>query len=225
MRLLQALKELAGAVTNVLDAAKADDKTPLRNAMALAEAAYSFGADPQSPDVVVFGDLNRFKALNDDHGHAAGDAMITHVGKLIQTLIVEGLGARGFRKSGDEFVILCKESELELFRAHLSSFSNCTVMFNGNSLRASASFGAVSSADANGDFQALLDLAEAACRSAKAEGDGVLVRWSPQLMRSGRVSLRTRCRRCDTVVVCEVPSQLEHTGIARCPICGEEPVV
>jgi cyclic di-GMP phosphodiesterase Gmr len=53
---------------------------------------------------VVFCDLNGFKAINDTHGHAAGDAVLVQIGRrLKRTVRGEDFVAR---LGGDEFVIV-----------------------------------------------------------------------------------------------------------------------
>ncbi|WP_054158134.1 diguanylate cyclase [Rhizobium sp. AAP43] len=57
-----------------------------------------------APFAVIAGDLDRFKAVNDQHGHAAGDAVIRTVAERLRSAV----GAYGLvgRVGGDEFVIL-----------------------------------------------------------------------------------------------------------------------
>lgn len=45
--------------------------------------APQIGTDLTSPDVVVFGDLDRFKQINDQHRHDAGDAALRRAGALM----------------------------------------------------------------------------------------------------------------------------------------------
>lgn len=59
-----------------------------------------------SRSAVLFADLDRFKEVNDRHGHAVGDALLVAVAGRLQELV------RGddtlARVSGDEFVVLCE---------------------------------------------------------------------------------------------------------------------
>ncbi|MDH3678611.1 MAG: GGDEF domain-containing protein [Acidimicrobiia bacterium] len=54
---------------------------------------------------VFFIDLNRFKSVNDEHGHAAGDRVLQQVASYLQrvTRRVDRVGRLG----GDEFVVVC----------------------------------------------------------------------------------------------------------------------
>lgn len=129
------------AVKEVVESALTDDKTPLRNALALREASSLFGAGGENPDVVVFGDLNDFKRLNDEFGYDAGDAAINEVGRLIQERLVNKYKAQAFRLSGDEFVILLSSRFLEDFEAEAGSFASCLFHFEETSIETAMSSG------------------------------------------------------------------------------------
>ncbi len=124
MNLDVAIEQLFEFVNRIREASYVDDKTPLGNSLALGKEAGSIGTGKSDLDVVIFGDLNGFKYLNDTHGHDAGDVAIGQVGKLIQREFVKTRTIKGkaFRVSGDEFVILINQNAVESFRAKTSSF-------------------------------------------------------------------------------------------------------
>ena len=66
-QLTQALSVLQEAVESIRQAALTDDKTPLGSALAL-QQTFSSTSDQSSFAMVIFGDLNRFKRLNDLYG-------------------------------------------------------------------------------------------------------------------------------------------------------------
>jgi diguanylate cyclase (GGDEF)-like protein len=65
----------------------------------------------QRPLSLVAFDLDFFKRLNDDHGHPAGDAVLSAVGKLVASAIrADDLAAR---TGGEEFCVMAPETDLE----------------------------------------------------------------------------------------------------------------
>jgi len=56
---------------------------------------------------VLFADLDRFKSVNDRHGHRVGDDLLVAVGERLTKLLRPGDTLA--RMSGDEFVILCED--------------------------------------------------------------------------------------------------------------------
>lgn len=65
----------------------------------------------QGEAAVLFIDLNGFKRINDAHGHAAGDAVLRHVAKLISHHIRDS--DRFGRIGGDEFAVLLNHCSAE----------------------------------------------------------------------------------------------------------------
>jgi len=63
-------------------------------------------ATSRQPLAAIAGDLDRFKAVNDTHGHAAGDQVI----KVVAERLRQTVGGHGMvgRTGGDEFVVLVR---------------------------------------------------------------------------------------------------------------------
>ncbi len=93
--------------------------------------------------VLIFIDLDGFKPINDIHGHAAGDAILRHLGELL-TKNVRGTDSVA-RLGGDEFAILLGRSTWGngLKRAEFFDklVNNTSIIWNGDLVDVSASFG------------------------------------------------------------------------------------
>ncbi|MBX3602770.1 MAG: diguanylate cyclase [Rubrivivax sp.] len=101
------LGEAALRQARLREQALSDPLTGLGNRRALqerfAEEAAHAAANGQ-PLTLVLADLDHFKRINDTHGHAAGDAVLRDVGRLLR----QGLRASDavFRLGGEEFALL-----------------------------------------------------------------------------------------------------------------------
>ncbi|MEO1089033.1 MAG: GGDEF domain-containing protein [Pseudomonadota bacterium] len=75
-----------------------------------------------TPGSVLYFDLNGLKAVNDRHGHAAGDAVLRHVTELlIRNLRASDVFAR---LGGDEFGVILMWADLETARAKAASLAS-----------------------------------------------------------------------------------------------------
>lgn len=116
-------------------------------------------------------DVDGFKKINDTFGHAAGDAVLQHIGALLRaTLRASDLPAR---LGGDEFVALMPETNMEgaaaLGERLLSRVQHRPLSVLDQSLQASLSIG-VASAEGCENLEQLLAKADQALYRAKKEG-------------------------------------------------------
>ena len=100
------------------------------------------------PLSLAFLDLDRFKLVNDVHGHLIGSELLAHAGRRLQELSRNQ--DRCFRYGGDEFVILMLETgagaALELAKIMNGALMDTQFrMKNGLKLKVSASVGLSSS--------------------------------------------------------------------------------
>ncbi len=136
----------------------------------LAEAEWSRAARHDLPLSVLILDLDRFKTLNDAHGHDAGDVWLKAF-----TDMTTGLLRREdvlCRYGGEEFVILLPQTELEAatYAAERIRRAVDGLRVEGSSVSGTVSVGVAEKVPAHVDFKALLTAADQALYRAKAAG-------------------------------------------------------
>jgi len=137
---------------------------------------------PQSGTAVIFIDLDDFKGVNDEHGHAAGDELLRQTGKC---LIDAGrAGDVVGRLGGDEFLVVCHDvsaPEHALEIAHRVADCLGSTVRSSGPRRPAASIG-VAWTDAPIDADDFVAIADAAMYQSKREGAG-----RPILLRQAEV--------------------------------------
>jgi two-component system cell cycle response regulator len=137
------------ALMRVYDAAVHDGLTGVLNRKALDQRLLSeiaFAVRHDAPLSVVMLDVDHFKAVNDTHGHPAGDAVLRAVAeRLTSALRIEDVFGR---YGGEEFLIVARDITLdqgaqlaERMRVLLDA---SPVVFEGTPIRVTASFGVAS---------------------------------------------------------------------------------
>jgi diguanylate cyclase (GGDEF)-like protein len=220
MNLDEAIEGLEKLVAEVRSASLTDDKTRLGSALALRQEARLMNEGVSEFDVIIFGDLNDFKHLNDLHGHDAGDVAINKVGEVIHKLIVEDLSGKAFRQSGDEFVILLNQSKLASLLSIATSLGTIRFSYNRKSLETSISIGYVLN-DRKVSFEELLGRAEIACQIAKGKGEDVWIEWTENIKHNPLLRMSGTCRKCGARISCNVPKQNAPPVLKSCPCCSE----
>lgn len=89
--------------------------------------------------VVVLVDLDDFKAVNDTHGHAAGDTVIASTASRLATWA--GRHGIAARLGGDEFAVIVTDPAKTTGPAALVSALHCPVLHGGSLLPVAASAG------------------------------------------------------------------------------------
>ncbi len=153
-----------------------DALTGLPNARAFYERAdYELARARRygGPLTAAYIDLDNFKALNDRHGHKAGDAALQTVARLLQ------LSARASdvtaRLGGDEFVVLMPETDADGARAVLERFrAELEAALSDRKVAASASIGAVSFLSAPDNVDQLLGAADDSMYAVKRSGKNLV---------------------------------------------------
>jgi diguanylate cyclase (GGDEF)-like protein len=179
-RAIARLAELALQQTRAHERAKAlvitDEHTRLYNARHL---RHTLGAEVERAKrfdhvtSLIFLDLDRFKAINDKHGHLAGSAVLAEVGERLLGSIRRIDSA--FRFGGDEFVLLLVETNragahvvAERVRKRIESEPFLTSL--GLEVRVTASLGVASFPDDSTTADLLLEGADSAMYRAKDAG-------------------------------------------------------
>jgi len=211
------LEELAGVIKRE---AFIDEKTALGSALALRQEQRLTGAGESAFQVVIFGDLNDFKHINDDYSHEAGDVALRAVGKAIRRIVIDGLGAKAFRQSGDEFVILLKQESLREFLSKAARFRSIPFSHNRRKLRTGMSFG-YAIADGKSTFEDLLQRADTACQLAKRPKAPHCIQWTADIEINPLVRISAWCPRCNAKISCTLPKNDAPAGLTSCPCCGE----
>lgn len=126
--------------------ATSDPLTKLPNRATLddrLEVAVSLARRNRLPLALLFIDLDGFKLINDQHGHAAGDQLLVRLSQRIQDCLREGDTVARF--GGDEFVVIINNLEgetavLPMLERLLQVLAK-PVMYADTSLQVSASIG------------------------------------------------------------------------------------
>ena len=89
------------------DSARRDPLTGLPNRRALTEAL-SARSGP-GPDCIALCDVDRFKLINDQHGHGVGDRVLSAIGRTLVEILGDHLVVR---HGGEEFAVLMRNTTL-----------------------------------------------------------------------------------------------------------------
>jgi len=87
-----------------------DSLTGVLNRKSYEEALVKLDDKEYYPLVLLFGDINGLKLINDTFGHQAGDKLLSKTAKIIQSKLVDEENI--YRIGGDEFAIIMPKSNL-----------------------------------------------------------------------------------------------------------------
>jgi diguanylate cyclase (GGDEF)-like protein len=145
------------------------------HAMELLHAALSRAQREGDLIAVLFIDLDGFKAVNDLHGHRAGDDLLLVVAHRLRTAV--RAGDTPARLGGDEFVVVlapvaAKSSAIEVGNRIVATISEPIRVWDGAEIRVGASVGIGFNMDTCIDAESLLHQADVAVYRAKNQGRG-----------------------------------------------------
>lgn len=164
--LRQQLRDSQARIAFLERLADEDALTPIANRRAFVRELtrmVAFSQRYRSPASVVYFDVNGMKQINDVHGHAAGDAALTHIAKMLLDNIRSSdiVGRLG----GDEFgVILAQTNEQQANQKAASlarAISETPLRWNNREIAVSAAYG-VHSFSGVDDAQQAIDAADRA---------------------------------------------------------------
>lgn len=133
---------------------------------------------------VLFLDLDRFKQINDSHGHLIGDRLLVQVaGRLRAVFRAEDTVAR---LSGDEFAVLLKQfgdrEELSLLGRKVVEVLSPPFNVDGRTFHSSASVGLAMAPEDGNTADQLIQHADAAMYHAKASGRAGFVQFTRDMV-------------------------------------------
>lgn len=172
--------------TELEAAARTDALTGVVNRSGFFESLRAALADPDPTGsvAVLYVDLDRFKAINDEHGHATGDLVLTEVARR---LVAAGdAGHVVARLGGDEFAVVCATvggaPELGLLAERMIDAVSRPIELGGGSVAVGLSVGIGVARPGAVDADTLVAMADAALYDAKSQGGGCH-RVSPRTLR------------------------------------------
>jgi diguanylate cyclase (GGDEF)-like protein len=143
--------------------------------------------DPLS---VCFVDIDRFKNINDSHGHQAGDLVLREVGSLLRrsARAVDFVGRYG----GEEFVIVLPETWSDdamvmAERTRRLIHGHRFTLPDGGAIRLSISVGVAGLPEHASDLPTLLERADRALYAAKAGGRNRVVLYEPEQVSASHI--------------------------------------
>jgi diguanylate cyclase (GGDEF)-like protein len=164
------------AARKLFDQATRDVLTGLYNRTYLVETMvkeFAFSVRHRHPLSVALLDIDRFKVVNDTHGHAGGDAVLRSVADVLQATVRQEDVVGRF--GGEEFLIIARQlsarQSLQLAERLRKAIAACEVSVGAVRVPVTASLGvATMTADRFGTWQDLVDAADRALYEAKKSG-------------------------------------------------------
>jgi diguanylate cyclase (GGDEF)-like protein len=164
-------------VSRLAQAVRTDAGTGMLNTtgfFADAQRGWDFGARHGHTTTLSYLDLDNFKAVNDDLGHAAGDAVLRAVaGVFLQSLRATDIAAR---LGGDEFAVLLPETPLEVGQAVLQRLrESVEILAKQNNWPIRVSVGAVAVSSPYPSLEKAIRAADALMYRSKYGGKNTVV--------------------------------------------------
>jgi len=165
-----------------------DELTGLANRAGFQRLLEALVEEPGRSFTLLLVDLDRFKSVNDRHGHAAGDTLLCEAaGRLRAAMRGDDLVCR---LGGDEFAVLAQgedaEGRMDRLAMRLSRALSRPVQANGTELPLSASIGHASFPADGATPDTLLHAAELALYQVQRAGRGSVARFHAEMLEADR---------------------------------------
>ena len=191
---------MAGSLMDITKDRTSDPLTGLPNRVSLHERlSYLIrrGAETQRWHfAVMFLDVDRFKHINDRHGHLTGDAMLKAVAHRLQHLIEElrpGSESMVARFAGDEFVILLDDvqdsMEAQEIATKIKALFETPLSCSEDTIQATLSIGIAMARPELITPERFLQNSDLAMYRAKVLGHGLSVLFDPSMQKETTVRL------------------------------------
>ena len=143
-----------------------------------------------APVALLFFDLDRFKAINDSFGHAAGDQLLVMIAQRLQTVVRAGETVARF--GGDEFAILMEDvedaSDASWVAGRIVERLRTPFTLSQTEVHINASVGIALDSGGIRDADELFRNADVAMYEAKSKGGGCCATFEPHM----QVAVRQR---------------------------------
>ena len=176
LRIVELQKKLLESNRKLEEMSNTDPLTALRNRRFFERAwptMFEHAKRYDRPLSVAMVDVDHFKAINDRHGHAAGDAVLKAVARtLAQTTRKSDLVAR---MGGEEFAVVLPETalfeSLQFAEKIRTAIATCCIEFEGKLINVTASIGIANVPHSKFDSaHSMLEAADLALYRAKGNG-------------------------------------------------------
>ena len=193
LRMLEAISAERQARRDASHQASHDPLTGLPNRLLVLERLNSWIRQPPNDSAVstavLFIDVDRFKWVNDAHGHAAGDELLMHISRVLQRSVRRDdlVG----RLSGDEFIVITRTTGIEVtcqLAQRIIGAIRRPIRVAGAELSHSASVG-ISFATPNDSASSVIENADMAMYRAKELGRGRYALFDPNMREKARERL------------------------------------
>ncbi|MCW8930064.1 MAG: EAL domain-containing protein [Gammaproteobacteria bacterium] len=149
----------------------------------LKQALNKYQRDSNNKFAVCFLDLDRFKNLNDSHGHSVGDKLLITLSQRISKLLRPGDTIA--RMGGDEFTILLDniislKEAITITERILDSFKEPFII-DGDEIYTNTSIGICLSSEEYNDVEEMIRNADIAMYRAKSSGKGQINIFNPEM--------------------------------------------